>query len=162
MAVDSRMYVCTFDVTAATVAVDFFEFTPADDKPIVLHALYIAQTTEAGDAMEEMLPWSIQRGGSAMTTGSGGVAATNGVVLGPSGATSGFTFEAMNTTAASFTGGVVVHRDAFNVRVGLQYIPTPETRISCSQANGGFVVRLGAAPADSISWTGSALIEEQG
>jgi len=162
VAVDSRMYVCTFDVTAATAAVDFFEFTPADDKPIVLHALYIGQTTEAGDAMEELLPWSIQRGGTAMTTGSGGTTAANGVVCGPSGATSGFTFEAMNTTPATFTAGVVVHRDAFNVRVGLQYIPTPETRISASQANGGFVIRLGAAPADTISWTGSALVEEQG
>jgi hypothetical protein len=156
------MYVATFDVTAATVAVDFFEITPADDKPVVLHCLYIGQTTEAGDAQEEMLPWSIQRGGTAMTSGSGGTTAANGVVLGPSGASSGFTFEAMNTTAATFTGGVVVHRDAFNVRTGLVYIPTPETRISASQANGGFVVRLGAAPADSISWIGSALLEEQG
>lgn len=162
MAVDSRMYVCTFDVTAATVAVDFVEFTPADDKPIVLHAVYIGQTTETGDTQEEMLPWSIQRGGSAMTSGSGGTAAANAVVLGPSGASSGFTFEAMNTTQASFTGGVVVHRDAFNVRTGLVYIPTPETRVSCSQANGGFVVRLGSAPADSISFTGCALVEEQG
>jgi hypothetical protein len=162
VAVDARMYTVTFDVTAATVAVDWFELTPADDKPIVIHSLYIGQTTEAGDTQEEMLPWSIQRGGTAMTSGSGGTTAANAVVLGPSGATSGFTFEAMNTTPASFTGGVVLHRDSFNVRTGLVYIPTPETRPSCSQANGGMVVRLGAAPTDSISWTGTVHIEEQG
>lgn len=162
MAVDSRMYSCTFDATAATVAVDFFEITPADDKPCVVHAIYIGQTTEFGDAMEEMLEIEIIRGGTAMTSGSGGTTAAAGAVLGPSGASSGFTFEALNTTIATFTGGVVVHRDTFNVRAGYQYVPTPETRPSVSQANGGLVVRLGAAPADSITWAGSILIEEQG
>lgn len=162
MAVDSRLYTVTFDVTAATVAVDFFEFTPADDKPIEIHSIFIGQTTEVGDAQEEMLPINIQRGGSAMTSGSGGTTAANGVLLAPSGATSGFTFEAMNTTAATFTGGVVVHRDAFNVRTGWQFRPTPEERPVCSQANGGMVIRLGSAPADSISWTGTVTVEEHG
>lgn len=162
MALDGRLYTCSFDVTAATVAVDFFELTPADDKPLILHAVFISQTTEAGDAQEEMLPINIQRGGTAMTSGSGGTTAAAGVTLGPSGATAGFTFEAMNTTAASFTAGVVLLRDAFNVRSGWQFIPTPEMRPQVSQANGGLVVRLGAAPADSISWTGTAFIEEQG
>jgi hypothetical protein len=159
--VDARMYSCNFTGTAATVAVDFFELTPADDRPCIVHAVYLGQSTETGDAAEEMLPIEIHRGGTAITTGSGGVAAAAGVAL--SGAqTSGFTFEAMNTTAASFTGGVVVHRDTFNVRTGWQYIPTPETQIMVGQNNGGLVVRLGAAPADSITWWGTMIVEEIG
>lgn len=162
MALDGRLYSCSFAVTAATTQLDFFEITPADDKPVVVHAIFIGQTTEIGDAQEEMLAWSIQRGGTAMTSGSGGSTAANGVGLGASGAASGFTFEALNTTVATFTAGVVLHRDAFNVRTGLQYIPTPETRPNVSQANGGLVVRLDTTPADSISFIGSLLVEEQG
>lgn len=157
-----RMYSATFDATAATVAVDFFEITPADDKPCIIHAIYIGQTTEVQEAQEEQLEIEIHRGGTGITSGSGGTTAANGVSLDPSGATSGFTFEAMNTTAATFTGGVVVHRDAFNVRTGYVYLPTPETRIQVNQANGGLVVRLGAAPADSVTFAGTILIEELG
>ena len=83
MAVDSRMYVVRFTATAATAAVDFFSFAPADDKPVVIHAVYIGQTTETGDAMEEMLEVKIERGGTAYTVGSGGSAGTS-TVLGPS------------------------------------------------------------------------------
>lgn len=162
MAIDGRMYSCTFDVTAATVSLDFFEIVPADDKPVVIHVIDIAQTTELGDAAEEQLAWSIQRGGTAITTGSGGVAAAAGVAMGASGAGSGFTFEAMNTTKATFTAGVVLHRSAFNVRTGLLWIPTPETRPTVSQANGGLVVRLDSTPADSVSFIGTCLVEEQG
>jgi hypothetical protein len=155
-----RMYVCTFDATAATVAVDFFELTPSSNKLCVVHSIYIGQTTEFGDAMEEMLEVEIQRGGTAMTTGSGGTAAAAGVSLGPQQEDSVFTYEAMNTTNATFTAGKVLHRDAFNVRTGFQYRPTPEERIHVSQANGGLTVRLGAAPADTVTWVGTMLVEE--
>jgi hypothetical protein len=158
-----RMYTATFDLTAVTAAIfDFFEFTPADDKPIILHAVYIGQTTEIADAQEEQMEWTIRRGGTGMSSGSGGIAAANGVGLDPSYAASGFTFEAMNTTEATFTAGVEVHHDSFNVRTGLQYIPTPEMRTQCSQLNGGFVVRCESTPVDSISFVGTAYIEELG
>jgi hypothetical protein len=68
----------------------------------------------------------------------------------------------LDTTIATFTSGVNVHRDTFNVRNGWQYIPTPETRIGFSQANGGISCAMTAAPADSISFTVCALIEELG
>lgn len=161
MAVDSRMYVVSFAATAATAAVDFFSFAPADDKPVQIHAIYLAQTTEVGDAMEEMLEVKIERGGTGYTVGSGGSAGTIGV-LGPSGQAAGFTSRVVDTTKATFTAGEVKHRDAFNVRTGWQYIPTPETRITVVQANGGCSICLPAAPADSISWVGTLLVEEYG
>lgn len=154
-----RMYAVTFDVEAETGQVDFFELVPADDKPLALHSIFIGQTTEVGDAAEEMLEVEIHRGGTGMTSGSGGTAQTPRP-LHPTDAAAGFTAETLNTTLATFTSGVVVHRDAFNVRVGWQYRPTPEERIIVTQANGGLVVRLGAAPADSISWVGTAIVEE--
>lgn len=159
----SRMYVCTFVPTAVTAAIfDFFEFTPADDKSLILHAVYIGQTTEFGDAQEEQMEWTIRRGGTGMSSGSGGIAAANGIGTGPSYATSGFTYESMNTTEATFTTGVLLHDDSFNVRTGLQYIPTPEMRFEVNQANGGMVVRCESTPADSITFCGVAYVEELG
>ena len=157
-----RYYTCTYGPTAATVAIDVFEFTPADDKPIILLGCTIAQTTEIKEAEEEQLEVKIMRGGTAMTSGSGGGAAANGVSVDASGATSGFTFENGNTTLATFTSGVTLLEDTFNVRVGWQYWPVPEARIACSQANGGFVIRMNSTPADSITFVATAYIGEDG
>lgn len=156
----SQIYTCAFAATAATAAVDFFEIVPGDDKICIIHEVRIGQTTELGDTAEEQLVWEIQRGGSAMTSGSGGVAAANGVSIDGLGPTSGFTFEAMNTTAATFTAGLTVVRDVFNVRSGLLYVPAPEDRVVVRQTNGGLTIRLAAAPADSVTWAGMVTIEE--
>lgn len=156
-----REYAITFAPTAVTTAVDLFEVTPAANKPVKIHAVYIGQTTEVGDAQEEMLAVEIHRGGTAMTSGAGGAAATP-VPLDPSDAAAGAVAEVLNTTLATFTGGVVLHRDAFNVRSGWQWIPPPEDRPTITAANGGFVVRLPSAPVDSITFIGTLVIEEIG
>lgn len=154
-----RVYHVPLDATAITVAADLFEITPADDKPCCVHAVYIGQTTELGDTAEEQLEVEIRRGGTGITSGSGGSAPT------PIGANSvdtaaGFGAEVANTTVATFTGGVLVLSDTFNVRTGWQYVPLPEDRIWVTQANGGLVVRLGGAPADSITFAGYMVVEE--
>lgn len=154
-----RTYYVTIDAEAETVAVDFFEITPADDKPCLVKEVYIGQTSEAKDAEEEMLEIEVHRGGTGMTSGSGGNTPTP-VPADSNDAAAGLTAETMNTTAATFTSGVVVHRDAFNVRTGWAWVPLPEDRPRVSQANGGLVVRLGGAPADSITWVGTMVVEE--
>lgn len=156
-----RMYAVTFAATAETASFDAFEITPADDKPCRIHSIYIGQTTEFGDAQDEMLSVTINRGGTAMTSGSGGSAATPQPLSSSANTAAGFTAEVLNTTVATFTSGVVVHRDAFNVRAGWQYRPTPEERIGVSQANGGLTVTV-SAPADSTSFIGTMIVEELG
>lgn len=157
-------YACVIDAADAestsAAQVDFFELTPADDKVLLIHSIFIAQLTEEGDAQDEMLGIEIRRGGTGMTSGSGGNAAAAGVGLRSTAPTSGFTFESMNTTLATFTSGLLVLADGFNVRTGWQFRPTPEERISVSQANGGLVVRLQGAPNDAITWTGTMIVEE--
>lgn len=155
------MYAVTFAATAETATFDAFEVTPADDKPLRIHSIYISQTTEVGDAQDEMLSVTINRGGTAMTSGSGGSAATPIAVTSSANASAGFSAEVLNTTVATFTSGVVVHRDAWNVRAGWQYRPTPEERIGVSQANGGLTVTV-SAPADSTSFIGTMIVEELG
>lgn len=158
-----RRYTALLPSVARAVQFDAFEFTPADDKPVRLLGLFIGQTTELGDAAEEQLTLEILRGGSAMTSGSGGtgsVAAQTPIKIDPNDNAPGFTYDAGNETVATFTGGETVWREVFNVRTGYaQWFP-PEVQIECTQSQGGFVVRL-PAPSDSITWSGVAILEEE-
>lgn len=152
-----RMYTVQFENVAVTAAQDFFELTPADDKPLIIHAIYLSQSTEVGDAAEEMMRIQIIRGHT--TSGSGGSAPTP-VALDPAGAAAGFTAEVNNTTIASVGTTVVCHSETFNERTGWVYLPTPEMRPKVSQANTTIVVRLLAAPADSVTMAGTVYVEE--
>jgi hypothetical protein len=155
-----RLYSVAFTgqtITTAGGDRDLFYVAPADDKPVVLHAVYLAQYSDVGDAAEEILRVDIVRGHT--TVGSGGSSATP-EPLDKIDTASGATARTNDTTIASAGAGVTVHADAFNIRGGWVYIPTPETRIRCSQSEGSLVVRLMAAPADDVSMSGVLYFEE--
>lgn len=155
-----RMYVCTFENVAVTAAQDFFELSPADDKPVIIHACYLSQSTELGDAAEEQLRLEIIRGYT--TSGSGGGSFTPVPLQSSAGSAAGAACEINNTTVANTGTAAVLHAETFNVRSGWVYIPTPETRPGASQANTTIVVRLMANPADSVTMSGTLLFEEMG
>lgn len=152
-----RLYSVSFKDVAVTAQQDLLEITAADDKPIVLHALYLGQSSDAGDAQAEMLGLTIERGNT--TSGSGGSSPTP-VPLDPGDAAASFTAEVNNTTQASSGTAVRLHADTFNVQAGYAYIPTPETRIKASQGNTTLTIRINGAPADSLTVSGTAIIEE--
>lgn len=156
----SRMYVVTFEGVAVVAAQDFFELSPADDKPLLVHGVYLSQSSDVSDVAEEMLRVTIKRGHT--TSGSGGSAATPAPLPSSAGAAAGFAAEINNTTPASAGTAVTLHADTFNVRAGWAYIPTPEARPGASQANTTLVVRLEAAPADSLTMSGTIVVEELG
>lgn len=156
----ARMYAVTFENVSVTAQVDFFELSPADDKPIQIHAIYLSQSSDVGDAAEEMLRVQILRGHT--TSGSGGSAATPAPLHSSADAAAGCAAETNNTTIASAGTAVSLHSEAFNIRAGWQFIPTPEMRPGASQANTTLVVRLMAAPADSLSMSGTLILEEAG
>jgi hypothetical protein len=153
----SRFYAVTFENVTVSAAQDFFEITPADDKPVLLHACYLSQSSDVGDAAEEMLRVKIIRGHA--TGGSGGSAPTP-TPLNPSDAAAGFAAEVNNTTIASTGTAVDLHAEAFNIRSGWQFIPTPEARPVANQAQSTIVIRLMAAPADALSMSGTLIVEE--
>jgi hypothetical protein len=157
-----RIYTVVFEATAVTVAADLWEIVPADDKPCRIHSFYLGQTPELQDAADEKIELEITRGGTAITTGSGGSAPTPIPVGSSANAAAGFTAEVLNTTQATFTGGVALFRDVWNIHQGYAYRPTPEERFGVSQTNGGLTIRLGAAPADSITIAGTLFVEELG
>jgi len=152
-----RLYSVTIDNVAATTAVDFFELTPADDKPIIIHEIRIGQSTEISDAQEEMLRVSIIRGYTA--SGSGGATPTPAPLIFEDTA-AGCTADTMNSTVATTGTAVILVADTFNVRSGWLYVPTPECRIRVGQGNTTVVVRLVAAPTDSITFSGTIIFEE--
>jgi len=155
-----RMYSVSFEAVAVTAAQDFFEISPADDKPVLVHGLYLSQASDVGDAADEMLRIKILRGHT--TSGSGGSAPTPAPLQSSAGTAAGFAAEVNNTTIASAGTAVDLHAEAFNIRAGLQYIPTPEARPGASQANTTLIVRLMAAPADSLTMSGTLILEERG
>ncbi len=151
------MYTCEFSKVAVTADQDWFELTPADDKPIAIHAVFITQSTDVGDAAEEILNFKIMRGHT--SSGSGGSSSTP-AVLNPLDTAAGATCEVNNTTPAS-TGTIVdTHSGSFNIRTGLQLIFPPEMRPIASEANTTIVVRLLENPADSLTMSGTIYFEE--
>lgn len=157
-----RLYSVTFENVSFTTANgdhDYFELTPADDKPIALEAVYVYTTSEVGDAQEEQVRWSIVRGHT--TSGSGGSAPTPAVYSQSTDAAAGFTAETANTTIAS-TGGTTLHVGAFNIRIGLEYVPPPEHRIVTTQGNTTIVVRQLSTLADDATMSGTAIVREIG
>ena len=152
-----RVYTVTFENVAVTVAQDLFEITPADDKPVEIIGLSVSQSTELGDAAEEQLRIQIIRGHT--TSGSGGTAPTP-VPVNPNDTAAGFTAEVNNTTIASVGTTTIPYSKTFNVRVGLDEWFPQETEPKAGQGNTTIVVRLLAAPADSITMGGTLWVRE--
>jgi hypothetical protein len=151
------MYTVQFTDVAVTLDQDFFDIVPATNKGIVLHALYLSQTSDVGDAEEEMLGIQVIRG--ILTVGSVGSAPTP-APLNPNDAASSFTARANDTTIATAGTPIILHSEAFNVRSGYQIIWTPEMRPACTAGETRLIVRLMADTTDSLTMNGTLYVEE--
>lgn len=146
----SRSYVAPISISSAfTAQIDFFELLAGSNKPAILLGFELGQTSEIGDAQEEMLTLVLKRVTGAPTSGSGGGTPTLQSTR-PNDTAVGATLETGNTT--KLTGGTSVEmcRWAWNIRVPLLYIPVPEERIVADQAT-RLVLELVTTPADSIA-----------
>lgn len=155
-----RIYQVPIAFVAQTAQIDVFELTAAAEKPCVIHEIFLAQSTELGDAAEEQLTLTLKRANGTVTSGSGGTAPTP-VPTNPDDAAAGLTAEVNNTTKLAVgTGTVTTERlYSWNVRVPLHLIFTPETR---PRIKGGEkkVLELTTTPADSITMGGYVIVEE--
>lgn len=154
-----RAYTVVFEAVSLAAAQDLFELTPADDKPVKIKGISLAQTgvADVGDAAEEMLKWSVIRGHT--TGGSGGTAPTPRPTD-PDDAAAGFSAEVNNTTIASAGTGVTLHSGAFNVRGTYDYWWPDELEPKATQGNTTIVVRMATAPADAITVSGTLYVIE--
>lgn len=155
-----RIYSIVFENVSVSASQDFFEITPADDKPVRILGVQLGNVggaADAGDAQEELLRLTIIRGFT--SSGSGGSAPTPSP-LNPNDAAAGFTAEVNNTTKANTGSTVTLFADSINVRIPYQQYFTPETCPQANQGNTTIVVRLEAAPADAVSMSGTLWVEE--
>lgn len=155
-----RIYTVSWDAaTAITAQIDVFEISPADDRPVFIHELRMWQTTELGDAAEEVIGVQMIRGFT--TSGSGGGTSTVGKkYAGDSNAS--FSHECRNTTLANTGTTETTEGDGWQVRIPYIWTPSPEDRPFVSQAETRLVVRLMAAPADSMTMFATLKVEEIG
>ena len=154
-----RVYSVSFEGAATTAAADLFELTPAANQPIRLLGMVLGQSSDVGDAAEEVLRFEIIRGYT--TSGSGGSAATP-IPMKHADAAADCTAEVNNTTGANTGTAVILMADTFNIRSGYQIWFPPECQPEASAANTTIIVRLMAAPADSLTMSGTLFFEELG
>ena len=152
-----RIYTAVFEGVAVTAQQDFFAVQCTASVPVRLISCRIGQSSDAGDAQDEMLRIRIQRG---MTSdGSGGGTVTPRPVDVLVGGTAASTVRINDTTPAS--GGTihVLLADVFNVRAGWIYMPVPEERIVCAVST-RIAIGLLTTPADSLTMSGALAFEE--
>lgn len=156
-------------VTHVTNPIDAFEITAGSTTKVRIRDVRINQNSEFADAQAELMLITVIRGYT--TTGSGGTTATPVNVQGHSGALAATSVVKYgNTTAAANGSPVTLVADAWNVAAGwcLRDILRPrlgkwdtegeELILDKSQR---LVVRI-AAPADTMTITGTLIFEEVG
>jgi hypothetical protein len=157
-----RQYTAQFSAVAVTAAQDFFEITAPSGGVVFVHNWTVFQTTDVGDAAEEILRVETVRGVGSTTSGSGGSTATAQPVSDGDAAFGG-TVEANNTTRlAAGTGSLeTLEQYGWNVRAPLSWIYTPETR-PCILPSARWTLSLPSAPADSLTVSGTVTFEVVG
>jgi hypothetical protein len=156
-----RMYTASFKGVAVTAVQDLFEVLAATGKPVCIHGFSIAQSSDVGDAGEEILRLTTNRGVGSVTSGSGGTTATV-VPLDVNDTAFGGTVECNNTTAMAVGSGTLTELEAhcMNVRVPYVFWYTPETRPIIAPGNRWTLELDTTAPADSLTMSGTIWLEE--
>lgn len=149
-----NLYSSNFAPTAspATAAWDLWEITAPADAVIVVHGFYVFQTTDLGDAAEEVISLFAQRQTSAGTSGSVSSVSPATGPLNNGMAATGATIESFNTTVAT-NNLTVLERFGWNVRVPLQIWYTPETRPVVSPGMRWLLSSAGQADALTVGST---------
>ncbi len=152
-----RVYSATFEAIAVTAAQDLFEINAPSTALVRILGLSIFQTTDVGDAEEEIRAILVKTG--ATTSGNG--TAITPVPNNQGDAAFGGTVERNGTTKA--TGGTIVTKWIFgwNVRVPLDFFWTPETAPVIRPGIRGTIELLNA-PTDSLTMSGTVVFGAEG
>lgn len=151
-----RRYAVSFRAVSVTSSQDFFEITPADDKPCRIAGYTLSQTSDVGDAAEEVVSVALIRGHT--SSGSGGTTPTP-APFDSIDTAAGFTAEVNNTTQASSGTAAVCWEDGWNIRIPSTVWFDPEQLPRATQAL-PIVLRLLTSPADAITVSGTLIVDE--
>jgi hypothetical protein len=160
MFINTITYSAVMDAQAFTTATDLFEVTPAADRAISIIRLTLGQTTDLGDAQEEVLRIGIY---TDVTAGSTGTAITEAPYSNESGVAANTAAVVTNRGTAS-TGGTLIDIIPWNIRIAPfiwepnPYAPVKFSNIAAEGPVSSF--RLMSAPTDSITISGSLIWTE--
>ena len=142
------------DALAFTTATDVFELTCASTARSELLMMELGQTTDLGDAAEEVLRMGLYRGATAGATGT----ALTEQPYGDSNDGAAESTVVSNRGTAS-TGGTLLQIITWNIRIPTQWIWIPEIR-PIAEVSTVITFRLLTAPADSITISGTLIWRE--
>lgn len=148
-----RRYSFSFTEVAVTAQQDLFQIE-AQTVPAIIHAVYLSQTSDVGDAASEGLSILIRRFTDTVTNDvaevklDGGSANANANL-------------AINETTELVTGTETIHSEGWNILLPFVFIPPPELR-PVVQVGNGLAVNLNTTPADSLTMSGTLYFEEFG
>ena len=157
-----RMHIAEFEDVAITAAQDLFEILAPATCIVKIHEFSLFQSTDVGDAAEEILEIEMVRGDGSVTSGSGGSTVTPQPVDNGDAAPT-VTVEANNTTRMVVGSGTLdaIGKFGWNVRIPLEKIFTPETRPVVAPSD-RWTLGLNDAPGDSLTCSGHVVFEEVG
>jgi hypothetical protein len=141
-----------------------FEIRPSSSAGLKcsIVGVHIDNTSEVGDAAEEMISYSILRmTGGTFSTGTGGTTPTP-VPVNHGAVAASFAADAVNDAVATTSGTTVtVLSRGFNLRSGLDLWLPPECYISApGLANVALLVRFNTTLADTVTWQGTCWVLE--
>ena len=145
------IYTVSFRDVAVTAIQDFFQIE-AVTKRVTIHAVFLSQNTDVGDAAAENLTVAFRRVTDALTN----VAAE--VKLDPS-APAALADLNVNDTTPLATGAEEIHVECWNIALPFVWMPPPEMRIIVP-VDDVVTVWLPTAPADSLTMSGTMYFEE--
>lgn len=152
-----RLYTSVFQAVAVTAAQDLLSLLATSTCAIKVHYFSCGQSSDTGDAQDELLRVRFQRG---MTTvGSGGTTPAMNPVDAQNTTAAVSTARANDTTAASAGTITQIYEECFNVRAGYVFMPTPDMRPTIAVSTRG-AFNLVGAPADSLTMSGTIVWEE--
>jgi hypothetical protein len=161
--VGKRIYTVPWTGTVANAGgnADLWEVLPADDLPCKIRGVRLGQTSEVGDAAEEILSISVVRLRATVTSGSGGSAgAPEQVDL--ANQAPGFAVEVNNTTVATTDGDTeILEYLAWNERASPFEVWYPDPDFAPRAVQGeALLIRLNSTVADDITFAGTLWVEE--
>ena len=161
-----RFYTVTTGPVACIDVQDLIELKAGTATPFVVHLISVTQLLDVGDAEAENLLIKIKKAGSTYTSGSGGGSLSVAKSLNGDAADSFAGEEANNTTQAVINTGYLntIWQEDFNAQAGWQWFPPPEWQKSHGFFNvsEALILSLETTPADSLTITATALVEELG
>lgn len=160
---NGRIYTAVFKDIAVTALQDLFEIVAGANVVVIIHGWLLSQRTEVGDAAEEQLLLTTNRGIGAVTSGSGGSVAP-GMKLSAGDSAADSVVEVNNTTKMVVGSGTLqvdleVHN--WNVRIPYPFWYPERLRPTITPSD-RWTLELETVPADSINMSGTLWYEEIG